>query len=131
MSLSSFTVEKIRDQIVSMYCMETINEVLNGVAYFSLNPVAWAAAISISIRSKKLRSPVIAAVMTQTLICVLLISLTAFSDKAFPINDFLVLVLLPGVASGLLISALVILCSKRRRLIRRMSSPRVDRLAYK
>jgi hypothetical protein len=111
--------------------METINEVLNGVAYFSLNPIAWAAAISISIRSRKLRSPVIAAVMTQTLISGLLISLSALSDKAFPINDLLVLVLLPGVLSGMLISALVILCSKRRRLIRMMSSGRTNRLAYK
>ena len=111
--------------------METINEVLEGVAYFSLNPIVWAAAISFSIRSRKLRSPIIAAVMTQTLICVLLISLTAFSDKAFPINDFLVLVLLPGVLSGLLISTLVILFTKRRRLIRMLSSGRTDRLAYK
>ena len=111
--------------------METINEVLEGVAYFSLNPIVWAAAISISIRSRKLLSPVIAAVMTQTLISGLLLSLTAFSNKAFPINDFLVLVLLPGVLSGMLISALVILCSKRRRLIRMLSSRRSDRLAYK
>ena len=111
--------------------METISEALSSAAYFSLNPLAWAAAILFSIRSNKLRNPVIAAVMTQTLFSGLLISLIAWSDKAFPINDIVVMLLVPGVLSGILISTLVILVTKRRRLMRLVTSRPIDRFAYK
>ncbi len=111
--------------------MELINEALNSVLYFSMNPLAWVAAIVFAIRNKKLRNPVIAAVTTQTLFSGLLITLIALSDKAFPINDIFVLVLIPGVLSGILISAMVILVTKRRRLMRLLSSRRIDKLAYK
>jgi len=111
--------------------MELINEALNSVLYFSMNPLAWVAAIVLAIRSKKLRNPVIAAVTTQTLFSGLLITLIALSDKAFPVNDILLMVLIPGVVSGILISATVILFTKRRRLIRLVSSRRMGGLAYK
>ena len=111
--------------------MELINEALSSALYFSMNPLAWAVAIVFAIRSKKLRSPVIAAVTTQTLFSGLLITLIALSDKAFPFNDVFVMLLIPGVLSGILISALVILFTKRRRLMRLVSSLRMDRLAYK
>lgn len=103
--------------------METINEALIGALYFSLNPLAWVAAIIFSIRSRKLRSPVIAAVATQTLVAVLLIGLSVLSDKVPPIGDMLVIVLVPGVLSGILVSALVILFTKPRQLKRRVFSP--------
>ncbi|MFC1560474.1 hypothetical protein ACFL3W_00855 [Pseudomonadota bacterium] len=111
--------------------MELVNEALNGVLYFSMNPLAWAVTIVFAIRNKKLRIPVIAAVSTQTLFSGLLISLNFLSDKAFPINDMLVMVVIPGVLSGILISAMVILVTKRRRFMRLLSSRRIDRLAYK
>ena len=111
--------------------MELINEALNSAFYFSMNPLAWVAAIVFATRSKKLRNPVIAAVTTQALFSGLLITLIAFSDKAFPVNDIFVMILIPGVLSGILISAMVILFTKRRRLMRLVSSRRMDKLAYK
>ena len=111
--------------------METINEALSSAAYFSLNPLAWVAAIVISVRSIKLRSSIIAAVITQVLFSGLLITLNSLSDKEVPVNDMLVMVLIPGVLSGILISAMVILVTKRRRFMRFLSSRRIDRLAYK
>ena len=111
--------------------MELINEALNSVLYFSMNPLAWVVAIVFAIRNKKLRNPVIATVSTQTLFSGLLIALNSLSDKAFPVNDMLVMVLIPGVLSGILISAMVILVTKRRRLMRFLSSRRIDKLAYK
>ena len=111
--------------------METINEVLTSAVYFSLNPIAWAAVIVIAIRSRKLLTPVIAAITTQTLFSGLLISLIALSDEAFPVSDVLVLVLLPGVLSGIFISTLVIPFTKRRQLRRLVSSRQMGRLAYK
>ncbi len=118
--------------------MELINEALGSVLYFSMNPLAWVVAIvfairnkRLSIRNRKLRNPVIAAVSTQTLFSGLLITLNSLSDKGFPIIDMLVKVLIPGVLSGILISAIVILVTERRRLMRILSSRRIDRLAYK
>ncbi len=111
--------------------MELINETLNSVLYFSMNPLAWGVAIVLTKRNKKLRKPVIATVSTQTLFSGLLITLNSLSDKAFPVYDMLVMVLIPGVLSGILISAMVILVTKRRRLMRLLSSRRIDRLAYK
>ena len=96
--------------------METINEALTGALYFSLNPLAWVAAIVFSVRSRKLRNPFIAAVTTQTLCGGLLISLTAFSDRVYPISELVVVVLIPGVLSGILISALVVPFAKWRQL---------------
>ena len=111
--------------------MELINEALNSVFYFSMNPLPWVVAIVFAIRNKKLRSLVIAAVSTQTLFSGLLITLNFLSDQAFPVNDMLVMILIPGVLSGILISAMVILVTKRRRLMRHLSSRRIGRLAYK
>ena len=111
--------------------METIVEALSSAAYFSLNPLAWVAAIVISVRSIKLRSSIIAAVITQVLFSGLLITLIALSDKPFPVSDIFVMILIPAVLSGILISAVVILSTKRRRLIRRVSSLRMPSLAYK
>ena len=111
--------------------METINETLSSAAYFTLNPLAWVAAIVISVQGIKLRSPIIAAVVTQTLFSGLLITLIALSDRIFPVRDIFVMILIPAVLSGILISAVVILFTKRRRLIRRVSSLRIGGLAYK
>ena len=111
--------------------MELINEALSSVLYFSINPLAWVMAIMYAIRSKKLRNPIIAAVTTQTLFSGLLISLIALSDKAFPFHDIFVMVLIPGVLSGISISALVLLFTKRRRLMRFVSSRQMGSLAYK
>ena len=111
--------------------MELINEALNSVLYFSLNPLAWVVAIVFAKRSYKLRNPVIAAVATQTVFSCLLITLNSLSGRSFPVNDILVMLLIPGVLSGILISAMVILVTKRRRLKRFLSSRQTDRLAYK
>lgn len=114
-----------------MYRMETIAEVFYSAAYFTLNPLAWIAAIAVAVRSGILRKPVIAAVMTQVLMAGLLIFLIALSDSAFPVRDVLVLLLVPGALSGLLISAVVLLVTKRRRFMRFVSSRGTGRLAYK
>lgn len=111
--------------------METIAEVLESTAYFALNPLAWLAAAAFALRSGILRKPVIAAVVTQLLMCGLLISLVALSDKPFPVDYMFVLLLIPGTLSGLLISAIVLLVTKRRRLKRFLSSQRTDRVAYR
>jgi hypothetical protein len=111
--------------------MELINEALNGVLYFSMNPLAWVVAIVFAKRNKRLRNPVIAAVATQTLFSCFLITLNSLSGKLFPVIDLLALLLIPGVLSGILISAIVILVTQRRRLMRLLSSRRTDRLAYK
>ena len=128
---SAFAGLKNSKLTVSVYTMELINEALNSVLYFSMNPLAWVVAIVFAIRNKKLRNLVIAAVSTQTLFSCLLMSLNSLSDKSFPVNDMLVMVLIPGVLSGILISAMVILVSKRRRLMRLLSSRRINRLAFK
>jgi hypothetical protein len=111
--------------------MELIYETLYSVLYFSMNPLAWVMPFVFAKRSIKLRNPVIAAVATQMLFSGLLIGLNSWSDKEFPIYDMLVKVLIPGVLSGILISAIVILVTKRRRLMRLLSSQRIDRMAYK
>jgi len=111
--------------------MEELNEALNSVLYFSLNPLAWVMAIRFSLHSKKLRNPFIAAIVTQTGISCILIALIALSAKTFPFNDVFIMVLVPGVVSGMLIAALVVLFTKQRRLRRLVSSRRMNRLAYK
>ena len=116
---------------VSVHTMELINEALNSVLYFSMNPLPWAVAIVFAVRNRKLRIPVIAAVSTQTLFSGILVALNFLSDTAFPVKDMLVMVVIPGVLSGILISAMVILVIKRRRLMRFLSSRRIARLAYK
>ena len=111
--------------------MEQINEALYSVLFLSLNPLAWVMAVIFSKNSEKLRKPIIAAVMTQTGICCLMIALVVWSDIAFSVNDMFTVLLIPCVLSGILISAIVILFSKRRRLRQLFSSRQVDQLAYK
>jgi len=111
--------------------MEQINEALYSVLFLSLNPLAWVMAIKFSKNSAKLRHPVIAAVMTQTGICGLLVVLIVWSDVAFSVSDIFTILLIPCVLSGILISAIVILFNKRRRLRQLFSSRRVDQLTYK
>jgi hypothetical protein len=111
--------------------MEQINEALYSVLFLSLNPLAWVMAVVYSKKSRQLRKPVIAAVMTQTGICFLLIALIVWSDTAFPVKDIFTVLLIPCVLSGILISAIVILFTKRRRLLRLFSSRRVDQMTYK
>ena len=111
--------------------MEQINEVLYSVLFLSLSPLAWALAVIFSKKSKRLRKPVIAAVMTQTGICCLLIALIVWSDIAFPVSDIFTILLVPFVLSGILISAIVILFTKRPRLLELFSSRPVDQMTYK
>ena len=111
--------------------METIAEVLSSVGYFSLNPLAWSVAIAVAMQTGILRKPVIATVLTQVVMAGLLIALIALSDKPFPVYDVFVLLLIPGALSGLLISAPVLMVTKRRRLMRFVSSRRTTGLAYK
>jgi hypothetical protein len=111
--------------------MEQINETLIGVLILSLNPLAWVMAVIFSKNSEKLRKPVIAAVMTQTGICCLLIALIVWSEMAYPVADIFTIILIPCVLSGILISAIVILFTKRRRLLQIFSSRRVDQMTYK
>jgi hypothetical protein len=111
--------------------MEHINEVLFSVLFLSLNPLAWALAVISSKNSENLRKPVIAAVMTQTGICCLLVGLIVWADIAFPITDIFTILLAPCVLSGILISAIVILFTKRPRLLHLFSSHRVDQMTYK
>ena len=111
--------------------MEPLNEALNSVLYFSLNPFAWVMAIKFSMQSRKLRRPFIAAIIAQTGISCILIALIAWSDSAFPFKDIFTVVLIPGVLSGILIGAVVILFTKPRRLLQRFSSQRAGKLAYK
>ena len=111
--------------------MEQINEALYSALFLSLTPLAWVMAVIFSKNSGKLRRPVIAAVMTQTGICCLMIALIVWSDIAFAVNDMFTILLVPFVLSGILISAIVILFTKQRRLRQLFSSRRVDQLAYK
>ena len=111
--------------------MEHINEVLFSVLFLSLNPLAWVMAVIFSKKSEKLRKPVIAAVMTQTGICCLLIALIVWSGTAFPVKDIFTVILIPCVLSGILISAIVILFTKRPRLLQLFSSLRMDQMTYK
>jgi len=102
--------------------MDTIAEIFESTAYFMLNPIAWLAATAFALRSGVLRKPIIAAVATQLAICVLLIALVALSNRPFPAHHVFFLLLIPGTLSGLLISAPVLLITKRRRLKRFLSS---------
>lgn len=111
--------------------MEQIYEGLYSVLLISLNPLAWVMAVIFAKNSAKLRKPIIAAVMTQTGICCLLIALNVWSGAAVPVNDIFTILLIPFVLSGILISAIVILFTKRRRLRQLFSSRRVDELTYK
>ncbi|MEM7564040.1 MAG: hypothetical protein AAF353_13465 [Pseudomonadota bacterium] len=108
--------------------MDLINEMLHGTLYFSLNPIAWVAAIVVSLRSRKLRSPFFAAIGVQTAISGLLMSFALSSSKGFPLNDMVTMVLVPGIISGILIAALVIACTKRRRLKRMLFNKPGDSL---
>ena len=110
--------------------MEQINEALYSVLFLSLNPLAWVLAVMYSKKSKTLRKPVLAAVMTQTGICCLLIALIVWSGTAFPVKDIFTVLLIPCVLSGILISAIVILFTKRPRLQQRFSSLRMGELTY-
>jgi hypothetical protein len=111
--------------------MEQINEVLYSVLFLSINPLAWVMAIKFSKNSGELRKPVIAAVMTQTGIFGLLVALIVWSDIAFPVSDIITVLLVPCVLSGILISAIVIVFTKRRQLLQLFSSRLLDQLTYK
>ena len=111
--------------------MEQINEVLYSVLFLSLSPLAWVLAVIFSKKSKRLRKPVIAAVMTQTGIFCLMIALIVWSGTAFPVKDIFTVLLIPCVLSGILISAIVILFTNRPRLRQLFSSHRGDELTYK
>jgi hypothetical protein len=111
--------------------MEQINEVLYSVLFLSLNPLAWVMTVVFSKNSGKLRKPIIAAVMTQMGICCLLATLVVWSNIAFSVNDMVTILLIPCVLSGMLISAIVILFTRRRRLRQLFSSQRVDQFTYK
>ena len=111
--------------------MEQINEVLYSVLFLSLNPLAWVMAVVFSKKSGKLRKPVIAAVMTQMGIFCLLATLVVWSNIAFSVNDMVTILLIPCVLSGMLISAIVILLTKRRRLRQLFSSQPVEQFTYK
>jgi hypothetical protein len=111
--------------------MEHINEVLFSVLFLSLNPLAWVLAVISSKNSENLRKPVIAAVMTQTGICCLLVAMIVWSDIAFPVKDIFTILLAPCVLSGILISAIVILFTKQHRLLQLFSSQRMDQMTYK
>ena len=111
--------------------MEQMNELLYSVLFSSLNPLAWVMAVVFSENSGKLRKPVIAAVMTQMGICCLLTTLVFCSNIAFPVNDIVTILLIPCVLSGMLISAIVILLTKRRRLRQLFSSQPVEQFTYK
>ncbi len=111
--------------------MELISEVLYNALFLSLNPLAWVMAVMFSKKSAGLRKPVIAAVMTQMGICCLLATLVIWSNIAFSTGDMVTILLIPCVLSGMLISAIVILLTKRRRLRQLFSSQRVDQLTYK
>ncbi|MDC1287601.1 hypothetical protein N8198_06930 [Gammaproteobacteria bacterium] len=111
--------------------MELVNEVLYSVLFLSLNPLAWVMAVIFSKNSNKLRKPVIAAVTTQTGICSVLIALVVWSEIAFSVSDIITVLLVPCVLSGLLVSAIVILFTKRRQLLQLLSSHREDQLTYK
>jgi hypothetical protein len=110
--------------------MEQINEALYSVLFLSLNPLAWVMAVIFSKNSRKLRKPVIAAVMVQTGICGVLIALIVWSDIAFTVNDMFTILLIPCVLSGILISAIVILFTKQHRLLQLFSSQRMDQVTY-
>ena len=128
---SALPVWRIRHQIVNGCPMEQINEALYSALFLSLNPLAWVMAVIFSKKSGQLRKPVIAAVITQTGICCLLIALIVWSGTAFPVSDIFTLLLIPCVLSGILISAIVILFTKPRRLRQVFSSRRVDQMTFK
>ena len=111
--------------------MEQINEVLYSVLFLTLNPLAWVMAVVFSKNSGKLRKPVIAAVTTQMGICGLLTTLVFWSNIAFTGSDIVTILLIPCLLSGMLISATVILLTKRRRLRQLFASRRVKQFTYK
>ena len=102
--------------------MELLNETLNSVLYFSLNPFAWAMAFKYSMQSRKLQSPIIAALITQTGVSCILIALIVWSDNAVPLQDIFMVVLIPAMLSSLPIGAVVILFTKPRRLLKLVSA---------
>ena len=110
--------------------METIAVVFESTAWFMLNPFAWFAATAFALRSGILRKPVIAAVATQWVMCGLLLALVGLSDRPFPAQQVFFLLLIPGTLSGLLISAPVLLITKRRRLKRFLASRRAGEVTY-
>ena len=111
--------------------MEQINEALISILLLSLNPLAWVMAVIYSKKSGTLRKTVIAAVMTQTGICCLLTVLIVWSEIAFPVSNIFTVLFIPCVLSGILVSAIVILFTKRPRLLQLLSSSRVDQMTYK
>jgi len=110
--------------------MEQINELLYSVLFLSLNPLAWVMAVIFSKNSENLRKPVIAAVMTQTGICCLLVALIVWTDVAFPVSNIITVLLVPCVLSGIFVSAIVILFTKQRRLKQIFSSRQTGQLTY-
>ena len=110
--------------------MDLINEMLTGTLYFSLNPIAWVAAVVASLHSRKLRNPIFAAIATQAAISGLLLSFALYSSKAFPLDEMITMILVPGILSGMLIAALVIICTQRRRLKRMFFTPAEKQYTY-
>ena len=110
--------------------MEQMSELLYNVLFLSINPFAWAMAVRFSKNSGGLRKPVIAAVMTQMVICCLLTTMVVWSNIALPVGDMVTILLIPCVLSGMLISAIVILFTKRPRLRQLFSSQPVEQFTY-
>ena len=110
--------------------METIAEIFESTAYFLFNPIAWFAAIAMAQRTGILYKPVIAAIGTQWLICGLLIALVALSNRPFPADYIIFLLLIPGALSGAVLSVPVLMVTKRRRLKRFLGVGQPDNARY-
>ena len=97
----------------------SLDEILSFTLVFSLNPIAWAVVTLCAIRSKAFWIPIAGGVLSQ-IVCIIAfaIQLEVFEDAEFSLSEILVMLFTPAILSGLLISTLVFLFVRQRRLRR-------------
>lgn len=90
---------------------------LSFILFFSLNPITWVVVIICSVRRKAYWIPAMGGVLSQT-ICViaLMIMFEFFEDPDFALSEILITLFTPAILSGLVISTLVFLFIRQRRL---------------
>ncbi|MBT8123625.1 MAG: hypothetical protein KJO81_02240 [Gammaproteobacteria bacterium] len=95
----------------------SLEEMLSFILFFSLNPITWVVVILCSLRSKAYWIPATGGVLSQ-IICVitLMIMFEFFEDPDFALSEIFITLFTPAILNGLVISTLVFLFIRQRRL---------------
>ncbi len=96
---------------------EPLESILSFILFLSLNPIIWVVVILCALRSKAYWIPAVGGVLSQAIcIIALMIVFDLFEEAEFALSEILIELFTPAILSGLLISTLVFLFIRQRRL---------------